>query len=245
MKAEDTLSLKKALRASTDLKVAFVGAGGKTTAMFQLAREMAPAIVTASTHLAEEQLSLADQHIVATSDADIKGIADELPQGVTVVTGEMKGDGRTQGLSEELLRRLSEIATNHHIPLLVEADGSRQRPVKAPAEHEPAIPDFVNTVVVVAGLAGIGHPLKEDFVHRPEHFAALSGLTEEEAVKPPGYFLSIVAPQRRPQEYPRSCAACRFIEPSRYYRVGLDFRTYGWRFIEGVRYSRSGIFTKA
>ena len=182
MKAEDTLSLKKALRASTDSKVAFVGAGGKTTAMFQLAREMAPAIVTASTHLAEEQLSLADQHIVATGKTDLKGLVDELPEGVTVVTGEMKGDGRTQGLSEERLRRLSEIATNHHIPLLVEADGSRQRPVKAPTEHEPPIPNFVDTVVVVAGLMGIGHPLKEDFVHRPEHFAKLSNLTEDETI---------------------------------------------------------------
>ncbi len=40
----------------------------------------------------------------------------------------------------------------HAVPLLIKADGARQKPLKAPAEHEPPIPDFVETVVVVAGL---------------------------------------------------------------------------------------------
>jgi hypothetical protein len=40
--------------------IAFVGAGGKTTALFQLARELPPVIVNATTHLGVWQ-SLADR----------------------------------------------------------------------------------------------------------------------------------------------------------------------------------------
>jgi len=47
--------------------------------------------------------------------------------------------------------------------------------LKAPAKHEPVVPDFVDTVVVTAGLSGLGSPLGKDTVHRPEIFSALSG----------------------------------------------------------------------
>jgi len=66
--------------------------------------------------------------------------------------------------------------------MLIEADGSRQLPLKAPAEHEPAIPDFVDTVVVVAGLSGLGKPLTSEWVHRPELFASLSGLVSGDII---------------------------------------------------------------
>jgi molybdenum cofactor cytidylyltransferase len=39
-------------------------------------------------------------------------------------------------------------------------------------------------VVVVAGLSGLGKPLNENGVHRPQIFASLSGLDEEQTVTP-------------------------------------------------------------
>ncbi len=50
------------------------------------------------------------------------------------------------------------------------------RLLKAPAEHEPAIPAWVDTVVVVAGTQGVGKPLSEEYVHRPERFSELGGI---------------------------------------------------------------------
>ena len=41
--------------------IAFVGAGGKSTAIFQLAHELSPAIVTTSTHIGTWQASAADR----------------------------------------------------------------------------------------------------------------------------------------------------------------------------------------
>jgi molybdenum cofactor cytidylyltransferase len=58
--------------------------------------------------------------------------------------------------------------------------------LKAPAGHEPAVPDWVDTVVVVAGLSGLGQRLDETWVHRPEKFAALAGLPPGSRITPEG-----------------------------------------------------------
>ncbi|MGC8873859.1 MAG: selenium cofactor biosynthesis protein YqeC [Chloroflexia bacterium] len=59
--------------------------------------------------------------------------------------------------------------------LLVEADGSHHRPLKAPAAHEPQIPRSTTLVLVLAGLSCLERPLDERSGHRPERVAALSG----------------------------------------------------------------------
>jgi molybdenum cofactor cytidylyltransferase len=171
------MNLARALRLEMAPCLALVGAGGKTTALFQLARQLPPpVIVTATTHLATSQLFLADQHRVARTLEDIFRLEKELPFGVMALTGEVAQPGRTSGLDIKLLEAVRSFAATHKIPLLIEADGSRQKPVKAPAEHEPAIPAFVDQVLVVAGLSALGKPLTEEWVHRPERFAALAGL---------------------------------------------------------------------
>ncbi|MBN1451984.1 MAG: putative selenium-dependent hydroxylase accessory protein YqeC [Anaerolineales bacterium] len=169
----------QALRLSQTSTIAFVGAGGKTTAMFQLARELPPpVIVTATTHLGRWQIPLADEHVIVTK---LDNLEQFKPRGVTLVTGEFEGE-RTKGLESNAIFWLREISERDKIPLLIEADGSRQKPLKAPAQHEPVIPEFVEQVVQVAGLSGLGKPLGEEFVHRPEIFARLSGLQPDEMI---------------------------------------------------------------
>jgi len=80
------------------------------------------------------------------------------------------------GLSPELINALDGLARRLDVPLLIEADGSRRKPLKAPAAHEPVIPSWVGEVVVVAGMQGLEMPLLHETVHRPERFAELSGL---------------------------------------------------------------------
>jgi probable selenium-dependent hydroxylase accessory protein YqeC len=156
--------------------VAFVGAGGKTTAMFELARAMAPAIVTTTTHLAEHQAALADRHVAWADDSSNVPLSPEDTVGVTLVTGPAdSATARLPGLSGRQWAGVRTWCALHRRPLLVEADGSRQRPLKAPAPHEPAIPADVDAVIVVAGLLGLGLPLDDEHVHRAAMFAALTG----------------------------------------------------------------------
>jgi molybdenum cofactor cytidylyltransferase len=160
--------------------VALVGAGGKTAGVFMLARESpVPALVTSTTHFGAWQTQLADRHIIAESSADVRSFEDA---GVTLITGALGPDERLQPVASDILLGLHEESMTRGRLLLVEADGARQKPLKAPAESEPAIPAFITTVVVVAGMSGLGKPLSAAEVHRPEIFSALSGLNMGETI---------------------------------------------------------------
>ncbi len=190
------MKLIQALRLQAAPCLALVGAGGKTTALFQLARQLpSPVIVTATTHLATSQLFQADKHLTVRTKEDIVQLESELYNGVTVLAGEEAQPGRTSGLDMDLMEAVWSFAAAKGIPLLIEADGSRQKPVKAPADHEPAIPAFVPQVLVVAGLAALGKPLAAEWVHRPERFAALAGLGSGAEITPQALARVLLHPQ--------------------------------------------------
>ena len=96
------------------------GSGGKTTALFQLARTLSggsdhsihaarekPVIVTATTHLHTSQVGLADTHWIAEKPADLADLEKNL-YGVMLVTGPLDGD-RTTGLNEKTISWLRAI----------------------------------------------------------------------------------------------------------------------------------------
>lgn len=177
------LALAQALRLSSSPSIAFIGAGGKTTAMFQLARQLPlPVIITATSHLGIWQTRLADQHIITETPEPLEKLEHGL-NGILLVTGEIDGD-RTNPISTRVLDWLQQFCGYHAIPLLIEADGSRERPLKAWAAHEPPIPSFVEFVVHVVGLRGLGQPLSEETVHRADIFSSLSGLGPGVAITP-------------------------------------------------------------
>lgn len=178
------MELKKALRLGERPRLALVGSGGKSTALFQLARQMeSPVIVCATTHLSLDQIELADQHFILEKLEDTNIIIDRPLFGVILLTGPVEGQ-RTLGLRSEIMEWLHQFCGYRSLPLLIEADGSRQLPLKAPAEHEPVIPDYVDTAVVVAGMLGVGKPLNAEWVFRSERFAERSGLQLEEETTP-------------------------------------------------------------
>lgn len=67
--------------------------------------------------------------------------------------------------------------------VLVEADGSAQRPMKAHAPHEPVIPAMASQVICVVGASGFGRPVCQA-AHRPELYANLAGVPAEALVTP-------------------------------------------------------------
>ncbi len=176
------MKLTTALRLSAAPRVALVGGGGKTTTMFTLAREYrSPVLAAATAHMAIEQLQLANQHVFANMPVEVPA---QLPGGITFFSGTENSSGKTIGLTPETARAVCDLADHYHAPFFIEADGSKCLPLKAPAEHEPPIPDFVEAVIYVVGLSGVGQPLDAEHVHRPDRFARLSGLALGDAVTP-------------------------------------------------------------
>ncbi|MCX6550666.1 MAG: selenium cofactor biosynthesis protein YqeC [Acidobacteria bacterium] len=177
------LTLIQALGFTGPSVAALVGAGGKTTVMFALARAAAPAIVTTTTHLVEDQSALGDRHATWDAGAPFASLALPGLADVTLVSGPRDVPAaRLAGLTGPQWDELRGWCALHKRTLLVEADGSRLRPLKAPADHEPAIPAGVDTVIVVAGLSGLGQPLDDAHVHRAGRFARLSGLAPGDPV---------------------------------------------------------------
>jgi len=186
-----SVQLFDALRYSQGMHLAFVGAGGKTTALFKLARELSTilqskpskktVLVTTSTHFGAWQVGLADHFVRIKSMTDITRLEHDLPEGVVLLAGE-ENNNRLSGLKAKELERVHSFAKALQLPLIIEADGAHTRPIKAPDRFEPVIPDFINHVVVVAGLSALGKPLTDKWVHRYKIFAELSGLSVGEVV---------------------------------------------------------------
>ena len=181
------MNLSRALRAGPRSKVAFTGAGGKTTAVFRLARELlevsVTVLVTTTTHFGVDQLQLGDRHLALTGPDGLEDALDPAI-GLIVVTSGVEAADRVTGVDPATAAALARHADRRGLPLLIEADGARMKPLKAPAAHEPAVPDSVDTVVVVAGLSGLGRPADPGSVHRPERFRELAGLRPGEIVTP-------------------------------------------------------------
>ncbi len=179
------MDLFDALRPEKLARIALAGSGGKTTALFQLARRFPPpVIVTTTTHFGLDQLASADRHFVIRDQDDLLALEGGMVNGINLLSGLQGEDERVLGLSSHQMDRVRDFADRKGVPLLIEADGSRRLPVKAPAEYEPAIPDFADMGVVVVGLSGCGKPLTPEWVHRPERFSALTGLAPGDRITP-------------------------------------------------------------
>lgn len=184
-----TLNLCKALRLDRGTRLALVGAGGKTTALNLLANELPrPNFVTTSTHIGINQIKIATRH-VKFNEQNIFNKIELESDDILLFTGEKDETDRLGGLDDVALNKMYKFVNENNIPVVIEADGSRRLPVKAPAEYEPNIPSWVNYVVYVVGLSCLEKPFSSEVVHRYEQFAKLTGLQ-------PGYPISIDALER-------------------------------------------------
>ena len=181
------MTLVEALGIAAGDVVALIGGGGKTTAMFRLAREIVdrgePALTTTTTHIFGAQVALAPAHVRA-GDATRETILAALAahRHVLVIGPTDPATGRAAGIPLELFTRLRGWCPG--VRLLNEADGSRGRPFKAPAQHEPAIPAETTVVVPVVGADVFGRALEAEHVHRPELVGRLTGAAPGARVTP-------------------------------------------------------------
>ena len=166
-----TPSLPERLGLARRELVSIVGAGGKSTILFALGRDLTAAgarvILTTTTRVGADQPS----EPICWS-ADVADVAAAFLVGLPVFVAAGRAPGKIVGPSPEAIDRL--FAGTAPAYVVVEADGAHRMAIKAPADHEPVIPSASTTVIVVASLAAIGHPISE-VAHRPERVAGLIG----------------------------------------------------------------------
>ena len=208
------VSLRQALGLGDTPYVALVGAGGKSRGLFTLAEAYPPPVLlSTTTHLALEQADWAEEHwpLEDPTPAALQRLLEKpLPPRRILITGPREGE-RWTGPSPAQWEVLRAFWETQPLPLLVEADGAARKPLKAPAEHEPNLPPGVRQVVAVAGLEALGQPLGERVVHRPERFAALTGLALGEAITPQAVARALAHPQGGRKRLPQGASWCALL----------------------------------
>jgi molybdenum cofactor cytidylyltransferase len=186
------MRLSAALRLADGDIAAFVGGGGKTTAMFRLAGELAAegkhVITTTTTRLGAGQTTLAPAVVMLEPGgvgpeqrAEILALL-ERHRHVLVVRAIDPTLDKASGVDAALIAPLARLPGVSAV--LVEADGSREKPFKAPAQYEPVIASETTLVVPVVGADVLGRPLAPLWVHRPDRITALTGAPEGAPVTP-------------------------------------------------------------
>jgi molybdenum cofactor cytidylyltransferase len=115
--------------------------------------------------------------VIATGAGDLEAaVAEALSTSPVVAVTGVLADGGTKwgGLAPDQAAALREVPGVDFV--LIEGDGARGLPLKAPGEHEPVVPSATSVLVAVAGASAFGRPIAAGAVHRPERIAALARL---------------------------------------------------------------------
>lgn len=168
--------LARALRVERGELISLVGGGGKTTTLFALGEQLAgTTVLTTTTKMGAEQSS----DYPALIDPSDDELNERLVAARRALAWKAADGRRAIGVSAETCDRWFTIADN----VVVEADGSRKRPFKAPADHEPVIPRSTTLLIACIGASAFGRPIAES-CHRPDLVAALAGCDVHDPLTP-------------------------------------------------------------
>lgn len=161
--------------------ISVCGAGGKTSLIFSLAKEYVSlgekVLITTTTKMAEIESRGRFPSIEAKGADEILDFVDSRfagPGAIIAYSGLSANGEKLIGYPPEFVDSIARTGSFDRI--LVEADGSRGKPLKAPNNHEPVFPESSDTVIIVAGLNGVGQVLHEDNLFRADIWARLTGL---------------------------------------------------------------------
>ncbi len=218
------MKLIEALGIKTGQVVAFVGAGGKTTAIWRLLHEVdGPAVFTTTTKIMEPVLPPGGglmlsprPHPARLCDLLARAprlvlAAGRLPEeyqpaaGHSVPSLPCKLDGLPANVLDDLVAECG-LRCAPGPTWLVEADGAKGCGLKVPGQHEPVIPTSANSVIVCAHLNVIGQPASDKTVHRLAQAEAM-GLRQGEPITPEDFVRVLASPHAGLKDIPPSASA--------------------------------------
>lgn len=176
MKLVDLLCLK------TGSVISVAGAGGKTSLIFSLASELGSkykVLVTTTTKIyvpereqhdfiaVEEEMALMDRYCLSKE------------KGVYVFGSSVKEERKLAVLQYKVLTDICK----YFDYVLIEADGSKRKPLKGWNNGEPVISINTDITIGVLDIQVIGKSISEDLIHRLDKFLELTGTKENEPVE--------------------------------------------------------------
>lgn len=152
--------------------VSFVGAGGKKTTMYALARAHPGRVLLSSTsHMYQYREDEVDKVVTLGPGASIPNVDRHR---VVALAGETDTPKRVGGIPATQIRQAYD---NFGFDVcLIKCDGARARWIKSPGPAEPLIPAFADTVIPVVSAQVLGRLLRDDIAHHPERLTELLGI---------------------------------------------------------------------
>ena len=160
--------------------VSLIGAGGKTSIMFELAKELKQkncrVLVTTTTKIyyPEPDKSWDTYFLPLPQNFSPKA-------GSITIIGKYLDEKANKiiGLDFKEIKRLSP----QFDTIIIEADGSKQKALKFPGTGEPVIHPDSNMVIGIIGLSCLGKAINSDNVHRHLLFAESLGYSENQIIQ--------------------------------------------------------------
>lgn len=204
--------LYEALRVQRGDVVSFVGAGGKTSALFRLADELRRegwrVVATTTTRVASYEVGQAPSAIEVTAGLPVTRIREHLTaHGFVFLYA--AGDRQHHKIIGLPLTQIGDLIdrVNSDI-LLIEADGARRLPFKVPRDHEPVIPPETTLVVPVAGVDALDQPLDEAHVYNATRLCERYGFPEGERLLPAWMAVALRDPELGLRGVPDHARVC-------------------------------------
>jgi len=161
--------------------ISLTGAGGKTTLMFRLAKELflkgKRVVTTTTTKILEPASGETVSLFIRLDEEELKQFVhkhlDEYKH-ITIARERLES-GKLKGVSSNLVNDLW--SSNKVDYIIIEADGAAGRPIKAPREEEPVIPLNTTLVVAILGVDGVEREVNEENVFQAERVSKLTGIS--------------------------------------------------------------------
>ena len=172
---------------------AVTGSGGKTTFIRKAALHYAELYrvgVATSTKMClpdEQWLFRGCLPAVMSSDRQVDTKRQTAP--ICFYTEHILPEGKIWDVDEQMLKK----ALNERDFLLIEADGSKRKPLKGWREDEPVILPGTQATIGVMPMHCLGERIDEAKVHRMEKFTAITGLKNGDVMTEKAYLQLITA----------------------------------------------------
>lgn len=167
--------LSEALGVGARSHIALTGGGGKSTLLHALADQLVGRVVLTTTTKMGSDQHRGHPVLVDPTDDQVGAAAAIGPVMVWSRVDGSKAIGVDRARCDTWSRCVEHV--------VVEADGSRRQPFKAPSEFEPVVPSTATLVVSVIGADALGRVIA-DQCHRPLRVAALAGCRADRRLDP-------------------------------------------------------------
>ena len=163
--------------------VCAVGAGGKKSVLYQLAREHRGRFaLTATVHTTVFPDDLGLQSVIDDDTNLRQRLRAADPDRSVAYACPSSKPGRHAGAAPATIRAIHD--EGGFDATFVKADGARMRWIKAPAPDEPIVVPGADLVIPVVSARALGEPLGERVAHRVDRVAAVTGVSPGEVLTP-------------------------------------------------------------